>query len=402
MEDFLLRLTADSTASWCPAATPERIAHGPLADAARAAAGRGVRVLVPAEAVTLLSARIPTRQRQRLLQALPFALEDQLAADVETLHFAAAARSGGDEVPCAVVDRATLRGWLDALQAVGIAPDAMLPDVLALPRAAGEWSVLAESGSVRLRYGEMRGLACDGATLPHLLPLLLQNDEQRPVRLQFHDGDPSGEIGHQLRSWCAAQGIELHRTPLAGDALTLLAAGAQRGDGLNLLQGEFSRREKSRQLWQPWRAAAVLVVLLALLHGGMAGARYAALAREDAQLTAQIEQVYRSAFPESQRIVNARIQMEQKLAELRRGDAGQEFHRMLLHAAPALRSAGVELRALHYSAGLLDIEVTAADLQALDRLKQALDSGPLRAEITGADSGTGGVAGRIALRGGAA
>jgi general secretion pathway protein L len=168
------------------------------------------------------------------------------------------------------------------------------------------------------------------------------------------------------------------------------------------LQGEFSRREQSRQLWQPWRAAAVLVVLLTLLHGGMAGARYAALAGEDAQLTAQIEQVYRSAFPESQRVVNARIQMEQKLAELRRGDAGQEFHRLLQHAAPALRSAGIELRALHYSPGLLDIEVTAADLQALDRLKQALDSGPLRAEITGADSSSGGVAGRIALRGAAA
>jgi general secretion pathway protein L len=402
MENFLLRLAPDSTASWCPAGAPARVAHGTLTDAARAAVGGSVRVLVPTEAVTLLSARIPTRQRQRLRQALPFALEDQLAADVETLHFAAAARPGGDEVPCAVVDRATLRSWLDALEAAGIAPDSMLPDVLALPRAAGEWSVLAEHDSIRLRSGEMRGFACDGATLPHLLPLLLQQEDQRPTRLQFHDGDPSGEVLPLLQAWCDAQGIELQRTPLTGDALTLLAAGAQRGDALNLLQGEFSRREQSRQLWQPWRAAAVLVVLLTLLHGGMAGARYAALAGEDAQLTAQIEQVYRSAFPESQRVVNARIQMEQKLAELRRGDAGQEFHRLLQHAAPALRSAGIELRALHYSPGLLDIEVTAADLQALDRLKQALDSGPLRAEITGADSSSGGVAGRIALRGAAA
>jgi general secretion pathway protein L len=402
MEDFLLRLTADSTASWCPVGTPERVTHGALAEAARAIAGKSVRVLVPTEAVTLLSARIPTRQRQRLLQALPFVLEDQLAADVETLHFAAAARSGGDDVPCAVVDRATLRGWLDALQAAGIAPDAMVPDVLALPRAAGEWSMLAESGSIRLRSGEMRGFACDSATLPHLLPLLLQNDEQRPTRLQFHDGDSSGEVQRLLQAWCDTQGIELQRVPLAGDALPLLAAGAQRGDNLNLLQGEFSRREKTRQLWQPWRAAALLVVLLTLLHGGMAGARYVALASEEAQLATQIEQVYRSAFPESQRVVNARIQMEQKLAELRRGDAGQEFHRLLLHAAPALRGAGIELRALHYSPGLLDIEVTAADLQALDRLKQALDNGPLRAEITGADSSSGGVAGRIALRGGSA
>jgi len=398
MDTFLLRLKRDMTAGWCPAGAPERVAHGTLADAGRAAAAQRVTVLVPAEAVTLLAARIPTRQRQRLHQALPYALEEQLAADVETLHFAAG-RGSGDDVPCAVIDRELLRGWLAALEEAGIKAERLLPDVLALPRSAGEWTLLAEADGVLLRHGEHRGLACDAATLPHLLPLLLQQQGDAPTRLRFYAAGAGDTVREAVQTWCGAQGIELQDQSLSGDALALLASQPLSVDTLNLLQGEFSRREQTRQLWRPWRAAAALLLALLLLQGGMAGARYLELSREDERLARQIEQVYRDAFPEAQRVVNAPVQMEQKLAELRRGSSGQELHRLLLHAAPRLRDSGVSLRALNYSPGLLDIELSAPDLQTLDRLKQALDSAPLRAEITAADSGGGGVAGRIALRG---
>ena len=99
-------------------------------------------VLVPAEDVLLTEARVPARNRAQLLQALPFAVEDQLLAPVESLHFAAATGEG-DAVGVAVVAKATLRSWLDRLSEAGIRADAILPDSLALPFAPDHVTLLA-------------------------------------------------------------------------------------------------------------------------------------------------------------------------------------------------------------------------------------------------------------------
>ncbi|HSS07937.1 MAG TPA: type II secretion system protein GspL, partial [Rhodanobacteraceae bacterium] len=79
-------------------------------------------VLVPAEDALIAEARVAAKSRAQLMQAVPFAIEDQLLAPVEDLQFAAS-ESEGDAVGVAVVSRAKLRGWLDQLAAAGIRPD---------------------------------------------------------------------------------------------------------------------------------------------------------------------------------------------------------------------------------------------------------------------------------------
>ena len=63
-------------------------AQGSLEQAALEAAGCRVIVLVPGVDVVLTSAVVPSRNRQRIMSAIPYMLEDQLAEDVDSLHFA--------------------------------------------------------------------------------------------------------------------------------------------------------------------------------------------------------------------------------------------------------------------------------------------------------------------------
>ena len=52
----------------------------------------------------------------RLRQALPFALEEQVAEDLNLLHFAAGRRAPNGEVPAAIVRRQDLDAWLATLR----------------------------------------------------------------------------------------------------------------------------------------------------------------------------------------------------------------------------------------------------------------------------------------------
>ena len=65
---------------------------------------RRIVVLVPGEEVALHEARVPGHNRQRVLRVVPYALEEELASDVEDLHFALGRSLGGERYPVAVVE----------------------------------------------------------------------------------------------------------------------------------------------------------------------------------------------------------------------------------------------------------------------------------------------------------
>ena len=107
---LLLRLprTPQQQATWLvvdargAAAGPPQ--GGPLSLAAPRAAGRHVIVLVPGAEVLLTQPELPPAKAGKQLQQLvPYALEEQLAEDIEELHFAIGRRQGESaRVPVAV------------------------------------------------------------------------------------------------------------------------------------------------------------------------------------------------------------------------------------------------------------------------------------------------------------
>ena len=66
---------------------------GPLALAAPRAAGRRVAVLVPGTDVLLAEPDVPVKAGAKLHQLVPYALEEQLADDIDDLHFAIGKRT---------------------------------------------------------------------------------------------------------------------------------------------------------------------------------------------------------------------------------------------------------------------------------------------------------------------
>jgi general secretion pathway protein L len=187
--------------------------------------------------------------------------------------------------------------------------------------------------------------------------------------------------------------VETESVDQRQQVLEVLAQGWARGPVINLLQGPYSRSHEWGRLLRPWRASAALLLVGLLVSGITTGVDYYRLSREQAQLSADIEAVYRKAFPESRRVVDPRAQMEQQLRQLQRsaGGGNTDFLFMLAETAGVLRAIqGVDIQGASYRDGRLDLDLQADNLQILDQLKQSLAaSGRMQADIQSATTEAG-------------
>src|SRR6185503_5144866 len=121
---------------------------------------------------------------QKVLQAVPYMLEDKLAEDVESLHFALGARTEAGQL-VAVVNRARLRACIDALQDAGLKPASLIPDVCALAPEAGQAAVALDGDTALVRMPEGGGFAADAGLAAQILKRRL-GAEGGPTRVSIH------------------------------------------------------------------------------------------------------------------------------------------------------------------------------------------------------------------------
>jgi general secretion pathway protein L len=356
---------------------------GSLADAAGEAGGQRVVVLAPGADCLLTRVNIPGHSRQKLLRAVPFVLEEQLSEEVEKLHFAVGTTMDAGEWPVVVIEKSYMESLLAATTEAGLDVQQIIPEILAIPYAGNETSVLVENDIALVRTGNVSGYAADSDNLGMLLALQkVDEDEQLPalhlyVRQDTLQPDTAGFVG------------ETRVEPYAGDPLTVFAQGLD-AKAINLLQGAYSRAGDWARLLRPWRATAALLLVGVLVSNMVLGIDYFRLSHESDQLQAQIEETFRKALPQTKRIVNPRVQMQQQLDKLQQhAGAGGGFLSLLGRSGSVLKGMqGVEISGTSFRAGRLDMDLIVANLQLLDQLKQALmQPGKLDVEIQSATTG---------------
>jgi len=94
-------------------------------------------ILVSGAWVTCSKVSVPAKNRKQRMQAVPFALEEYLAEEIEYLHFAVDERQKNlkEPLPVLIVNKQLLKTWLFLLDAIDLNPVVMLPDTLLIPSA---------------------------------------------------------------------------------------------------------------------------------------------------------------------------------------------------------------------------------------------------------------------------
>jgi len=348
-------------------------------------------VLVPAEDVLLTEAKVAARSRAQLLQALPFAIEDQLLAPVEDLHFAAS-EDAGETVGVAVVARATLRAWLDRLAEAGLQPDVLLPESLALPLAPGGASALIEDDRAVVRLALWSGFACAPADLP---AWLLQTIESRGARsLDVHDfrDGPAPRLPLPGATY-----HERQRDPLAFLARSLGKP------PLNLLHGDYASQHRAARGARWWRIAAGLAAAVLVLAVANLGFEVVQLSRASARMDTLAQEAVRQAFPDLDAAEIARSApadlARSRIERLRGGAQSSGLLRTLAQIAPVLGSTSrIQTRGMEFRNGSLELGLRAPDVATLDAVRERLAALPgLKVVVTAANPGEDGIDGRIRI-----
>jgi general secretion pathway protein L len=415
MAEFLvIRLGTDddALASWIAVdgngARRSAPVTGHLSEAVKDIGDRAVIVLVPAGDTSTLTVDLPARGA-RLRAALPFALEEHVAEEIEQLHFAPGKRFSNGRLPVAVVAHEKMLDWLGRLDAAGIRPAQIVPENHGLAYVPNTLSLLAAEGQVMFNDGEQLEFVLqdvrpsdalvaagvldsdseseDGPAGSHLLVYCEPTDEQ-----QFeHDWTA---LRHELDS------VDINLLP--DGVLPRLAVTVGSGAGINLLQGRYGEKTDVRALFRPWRIAALL--LLAMSVFGLVGkvVDYYRLKSEAEVLQAQFTAEYRKIRPGD---TNDVLDPLGTVTSIRRslggpGAAPPVFLPSLQQLAAAIADCGdAEIQAISYRAGVIDVRLMAPDVATLDRIQKCVsESARFTASIQSTDQVGDRVNSRIQIR----
>src|SRR6266571_1413407 len=358
----------DSELRWRRVAAGGAVREGSQRGLEGLAPAEDIIVWTPAAETLLLRARLPTRSTAKIVQALPYALEEQLIEPPESLHFAFAHEADG-ALAVAVTRRERMESWLAALAAAGLAPTQLAPVTLSVPLAERAWTLAFVDGEIVLRSGARAGLGGPAERRPpawlHAALAEARNEAGAPERILLVDAPADLDSA----AWREALGLPLE-SMRPGDASVPPAP-------LDLLQQHYAPRARLAALKRAYVPAAALLAAWLFATLALDAVEWARLSRAAGAAEEEMRALLLKSFPETRAILDPAEQMRRGLEDLGAGSglaAPGDMLFLLARAAPAIeRESRVRAQGIEYSGRSLMIRVAAseADAESLARTLRA-------------------------------
>ena len=311
-------------------------------------------VIVPGEDVLLTQVTVPKMNRSRLLKTIPFALEDELIFDVDTLHFALLDDQVEGALPVAVVTKEKMHSWLALLSELQIAPDQFIPATLTLPFKEGSWTFVIDD-LIMVRTSFYHGFVCDVTSADTLIKLAYEKAIVKPVQMDCYQMTDAN-ITLPLPIECSAQPMN------EKDKMILLAHQAANQPMLNLLQGAYAvkKQRKASLLGLRNSVMSLAVIWIGLLFAYPIVSYFILKARLDA-IDTQIAVIYKRHFPQSTEVVAPKLRLEEKLRRSNEASGNQLLSLLTQVGGGLTKVSSIKLKRFDYQHNQLILIVTAAN-----------------------------------------
>jgi general secretion pathway protein L len=368
--------------------------QGKLTEILTEAASSRLVLILPAASVVLHKASIVAKSKSQIMAALPYALEDELANDIEQMHFAYRTidRESGNQL-VAVVDRDLVEQLHALITRYQFESVLLLPQILMVPWQADNWSLFVQREQALLRKDLSAGYAMDLVAMPELLTT------ERELYKQQHESESAPELN--IYNFSPDQEVE-GGSHLGGDSEALAVMARYWIDNpdteINLFQGEYQIVRPMRDLLRQWSMAAGIAVIALVIYLMNVAVDNYLLARERDGLEASMQSLYETVFNEKP-AGNPADNMRKKLVALgsESGDSNNFISVILVSGKEFLADSQTSITRLRYTGNDIEVDLETTSIEQLEKLQQKLIAASVRAELKAVSNDNGKVRGRLVV-----
>ena len=218
-------------------------------------------VILPGEEIHHAVLTLPIKSEKKLTKAIPFAMEDRLADEIEKTHFAHK-RLNNDLIQICAINASKLKAFLKTLKSNNIHASAITSDALCVPKIEKTITLLIDSSRIHINNGFDKVFTFESIDIINAVNIVNKDNNIRDIQIFINKEDESllNKFDQLRESFRNVDVNILQNGPFQKYSQVIV-----NHNYIDLLQGKYKDKKDIAQIFKPWRKTASLFLLFVSL-----------------------------------------------------------------------------------------------------------------------------------------
>ena len=343
-------------------------------------------IVIPQQCVYVTEVELPEKAGRQVLSAIEYQVEDQLAQDIETQHFALGDTTE-NPVAIAVVERAIMEHCMALTRSYDLRLLQIIPELFLCPWPGDGVALMEGYDGCLLRYGKYRGLKCSSQALPAMLELIKRDVDFDTITFYGAETEATPKI---------------EKYTLQPESLSSIRPGFIDGPLIDLQQRDYQLSSAWQGLAKTWKWVALFIAALLVIGSYNKAVALHELEDELAGIKQQQYELLKPYLPaNTSPDANFKKLLIERLKKLQKSQRGRGFLKLLLEFTRARSSfPNVKISRIGYQGDLLSFEISSSQLNDIEALLETVIKQGVNARLESLNIKPEQSSGRLVLQGG--